>query len=128
MATAITVDNVNQTLNRTVVSGTITLTANYGGAGGHGDTLSFLNQDSIKSQTPPVHVEIFEVPPAGTSATGFVYNFSPGTDLGNGLLQVFGTGSTAAAKTPLTEYTQGDAYSAGLLAAVIKYEAVFSRL
>lgn len=126
MATAITIDNVNQTLNQTVISGAIVLTGNYGGGATHGDTLSFLNQDSIKSGSPPVLVEIFETPPAGTSATGFRYTFSPGTDQGNGALQVFGTGAAAGAASQ--EYTQGSAYSAALLAAVIKFKAFFSRL
>lgn len=126
MAAAITITNVDNVQNEIIVSGTIALTGNYGGGATHGDTLSFLNQDSIKSGSPPALVEIFETPPAGTSATGFRYTFSPGTDQGNGVLQVFGTGAAAGAASQ--EYTQGSAYSAPLLAAVIKFRAFFSRL
>lgn len=126
MATAITITNVDNTQNRVHVSGTITLTDNYGGGATHGDTLSFLNLDQIKSENPPLRVEIFEAPAAGTSATGYSYSFSPGTGLDNGVLQVFGTG--AAAGDPAQEYAEGTAYDAALLAAVIKFEATFQRL
>jgi hypothetical protein len=128
MATTITIDNVNQTLNQTVISGTIALTGNYGGASTHGDTLSFLNQDSIKSGSAPVQVRVFETPPAGTSASGFEFSFSPGSDQGNGVLQVFGSAATAGANTPGSEYTQAAAYNAALLAAVLKFQAFFPRL
>ena len=125
MAAAITITNVDNVQNEIIVSGTIALTANYGGGATHGDTLSFLS-DSIKSGSPPTDVRIYEAPAAGTSATGFNYSFSPGTDSSNGVLQVFGTGASAGAASQ--EYTQGSAYSAPLLAAVVKFKAWFPRL
>lgn len=127
MAAAITITNIDNTQDRIIVSGTIALTANYGGASTHGDTLNFLS-DSIKSGSPPTDVRIYEAPPAGTSATGFNYSFSPGANASNGVLQVFGSAAVAGANTPGSEYTQAAAYNAGLLAAVVKFKAWFARL
>jgi hypothetical protein len=127
MAAVITITNIDNTQNEIIVSGSIALTGNYGGGATNGDTLSFLS-DSIKSETPPTCVSVYEAPPAGTSASGFNYSFSPGTDPSNGVLQVFGSAAVAGAKTPGSQYTQGDAYNAGLLAAIVKFRAYFPRL
>jgi hypothetical protein len=116
MPAVITITNVSENLNRFVIDGTITLTGNYGGASSHGDVLSFAGQDQIKSQQVPTFVYITEQPAAGTSATGDTFNFSPGSTQANGVMQVFVAGS---------EYTQGSAYSAGLLGAVLKFQAEF---
>lgn len=108
-----------------IISGSIALSGNYGSGSSHGDTLSFLGFDLIKSSYPPLRVEFFETPAAGASASGFVLQFNPGTTQGNGVLQVF-TG--AAAQSPLTELTQGSAYPAGLTGAVIQCRAWFQNL
>jgi len=128
MAVAVSITSVDFTGNQLLVSGTLTLTGNYGSSGSHGDTVSFLGFDQVKSSYPPNSVSIFETPAAGTSASGFVYSFSPGTTQGNGVMQVFGTPATGGATTPLTEYTQAAAYSAGLLAAKISFRAWFPNL
>lgn len=97
------------------IYGTITLTGNYGTAGSHGDTLSFLN-DIVKSNQAPVVVEINEAPPAGTAANGYIFTYNPGTSQNTGVLQILNN---------LAEYTPGSAYSPGLLAATIVFRAVF---
>ena len=120
MAAVITItDATDTTQNEQIVDGTIALSGNYGGASTHGDTLSFAGFDQIKSSQVPRKVEIFEAPPAGTSATGDTFQFSPGTTQANGVMQVFAAGA---------EYTEASAYSAGLLAAVLRFRAWFPSL
>lgn len=123
MSIAIAITNVDVTQNQLIVDGTLTLSGNYGGGATHGDTLSFAGQDQIKSSQVPTFVEIWEAPPAGTSATGYWYNYSPGSTQANGVMQVFGTG--AAAGNASQEYTQGSAYSGALTGAVIRFRAYF---
>lgn len=106
---------IDATLNKFLVEGTITLAGNYGGAATHGDTLD-LSQLGIPANTVPTRVEIFEAPPAGTAPTGYLFIFCPGTTQANGVMAIF---------DHLTEYTQGSAYSAGLLAATLKFRAEF---
>jgi hypothetical protein len=118
----VAVTGVDATEKHLIVDGTLALSGNYGGGATHGDTLSFAGFDAIKSSSVPARVEIFEAPPAGTSATGYVYNFSPGTTQANGVMQVFTGG---AAQSGLTELTQGSAYSAGAQAAALKFRAFF---
>lgn len=105
-----------------VVRGTIALTGNYGGGATHGDTLN-LGFYGVQSNLPPLEVEIFEMPPAGTAASGFIFGYAPGTNPQNGVLTVQQTG--AALSGPLAEYPQGTAYSAPLLAAVLHFRATF---
>ncbi len=83
-----TITNVDATLNSFIVEGTLTVSASYPGSG-NGDVLSFAGFDQIKSQSPPRRVDIKEQPPAGTSASGLIYNFSVGTTQANGKMQVF---------------------------------------
>lgn len=130
MAAAVTITSIDSTQNQYIVSGSIVLTGNYGGASTHGDTLSFAGASNITipSQSLPTQVEIYEMPAAGTSATGFQYGFALGTTQANGVMQVFGTPATGAATTPLTEYTEAAAYSAGLLAAKLFFTAYFPSL
>lgn len=125
MSIAVALTNYDTTQNEIVVDGTLTLTGNYGGGSTHGDTLNLSGLD-IKSGSVPTRVAIWEAPAAGTSATGYSYNFSPGTTQANGVMQVFGTGASSGAAG--TEYTQGSAYSAPLLAAVVKFKAWFASL
>jgi len=101
------------------VDGTIALTGNYGGGATHGDTLNLTQLgDLLKSSQLPDKVEIWEDPPAGTVPTGFQFVFCPGTTQSNGVVSILGTG--AAAGGPAQEYAEGTAYSAALLAAVLR--------
>jgi hypothetical protein len=68
-------------------------------------------------------VEVWEDPPAGTVPTGYTFTFCPGTTQQNGVLNILGTG--AAAGGPAQEYTEASAYSAALLAAVLRIRAWF---
>jgi hypothetical protein len=121
MAVAVRIKNVDIGLNTYQVVGTLTLTGNYGGAATHGDVLNWTQAVGVDlpANGVPLLVDIFEAPPAGTAPNGYIFNFNPGTNQTNGVLGILNN---------LTEYTQGSAYSAGLLAAVIMFEAIFARL
>ena len=111
-------NNPDTTGREIIVDGTIALTGNYGGAATHGDTLNLTQlQDLAKSSQFPTQVEIWEAPPAGTAPTGYIWTFCPGTTQLNGTLNIM---SGVA-----TEYTQASAYSAALLAVVLKIRAYF---
>jgi hypothetical protein len=120
MAATVTVDKLiarNETDSQyQEVRGTITLSGSYGGTTTHGDTLSFAGIYGIQSRSIPVEVDIFEAPPAGTAPNGYIFNFCPGTSQANGVLSIMNN---------LVELTQGSVYTAGLLAAVIKFKAFF---
>src|ERR1035438_3836366 len=104
--------NPDVTAREVITDGTIVLTANYGGAAAHGDTLNLQQlQDLAKSSQLPTQVEIWEDPPAGTAPTGYVFTFCPGTTQINGVLNITNN---------LTEYTQASGYSTVLLAAIIQ--------
>lgn len=96
------------------VYGFLTLTGNYGGVSTHGDTVDF-SKLGIPTQSLPRMVSIYETPPAGTAPNGYIFNYCPGTTLANGVVTILNN---------LTEYTQGSAYSAGLLAAVIRFQLI----
>lgn len=57
---------------------------------------------------------------------GFVYAYAKGTTIANGKMQVF-CETTVATNAPLLEYT-ATAASAGLLADVIRFHAIFKAL
>lgn len=111
----------DSTQSTQIARGTITLTGNYGSGTSHGDTLN-LALYGIQSNTPPVRVLIYEMPPAGTAPTGYDFEYTVGSNPSNGQLFIKGG---AAAGAPGQEYTQGSAYSAALLAADLFFEAVF---
>jgi hypothetical protein len=120
MATAIALNEnipTDTTQSTQIVRGSITLTGNYGISGGHGDILSFANIYGIQSRSLPVDIIISETPAAGTAPTGYIFGFAPGTTNANGKLTIM---SGVA-----TEYTQGSAYSAALLAAKLYFVAAF---
>lgn len=120
MAIAVSITGTDFTAgNEIVLLGTLTLTANYGGGATNGDTINFSGLDQVKSSSVPTQIDIYEAPAAGTAATGYSFIFAPGTTQANGVVQLFnGT----------TQYTQGSAYSAGQLGAVIKFRAYFPNL
>ena len=101
--------------NKFIVEGTLTLTANYGGAATHGDTIN-MSALGVPSNAVPDWVQIQEATPAGTAPTGYLFIFCPGTTQANGVLSIWNN---------VTEYTEGSAYSAGLLAAVLEFRAEF---
>ena len=104
---------VDATLNHYIVKGTIATSGSVP-ASGHGDPLSFVQSAMATSATPmpnvtsvPDWVEVYEAPAAGTSASGYFYNFAPGTNLTNGKVQIF---QSAASAAPLSE-VQGTAWA-----------------
>lgn len=121
MALAITADEVFPSLALLDVYGTITPSGDYAT---HGDTLDFSSLSSVPSSTIPVQVEIYETPAAGTSQSGYVYGWCPGTTLANGKMTVFESAGSAA---PLAELAAG-AYPAGITGAVLKYHARFKKI
>jgi hypothetical protein len=109
--------NPDVTAREVIVDGTIALTANYGGASTHGDTCNLQQlQDLAKSSQLPTKVEIWEDPPAGTAPSFYQFVFCPGTTQLNGVVSI---GSN------LVEYTEAAAYSAALLAAVLRIRVWF---
>lgn len=99
-----------------IVRGTIALTGNYGSGTSHGDVLN-LALYGVQSNNPPLRVLIYEQPPAGTAPTGYQLGYAPGSNPSNGQITIM--------SAPATEYTEGSAYNAALLAAVIYFEAIF---
>ena len=123
MAAKVTISGVLSTPDITekqlFIDFTVTLTGNYGGGATHGDTLNLQSLgDALKSTQLPTWVEFEEFPAAGTAPTGYLFGFAVGTTQANGLLTIFNN---------LAELTQGSAYSAGLLAAVIRGRAWFPK-
>jgi hypothetical protein len=111
--------NPDTTGRQVIAEGTIALTGNYGGAASHGDTLNLTQLgDALKTSNLPTLVEVWEAPASGSVPTGFTFTFCPGTTLANGVLNILGTGTAAGG--PAQEYTQASAYSAALLAAVLR--------
>ncbi len=103
---------VDATQNDVIVYGSIVLTGSYPTTG---DVMDLSKFSQIPSNALPDWVEFEEAPPAGTSPTGYEYIYCPGATLALGQVAIFnGT----------TEFSAG-AYSAGLLAAVIKFRAYF---
>jgi len=112
---------IDATRSKLVINGALTLTANYGGAATHGDTMS-LQSPFIDSDLLPESVRVYEQPPAGTAPLGkYIFVFCPGTTQANGVLFIYDTSTDA-------EYAEGGAYNAGLLAAVLRFEAIFPKL
>lgn len=108
--------------NELIIYGTITLSGSYVA---HGDTLSLLGFDEVKSSYPPIMAQIWEQPAAGVTASGYTLIFVPGTTQGNGVIQIFDSGG--AAGNPGAELAAG-AYPAGLTGAVIKCRVFFLSL
>ena len=113
---------IDNTRAMIIVKFTIAVTGSYAT---HGDTLSFSGFDDVKSNEPPLFVKIFETPASGTSASGFVYEFIPGTTLANGVVQIFGSGASSG--SALTELAAG-AYPAGITGASLNCLAYFISL
>ena len=123
MATAYTADYMTVNAGEVIVEGTIVLTGDYGGASTHGDTLDlsavYYQGLALPVSGLPIFYSIVEMPDSGTAPTGYIFGYGIGTTLANGVLTVMAS---------TTEYTEASAYSAGLLAAVIKARFVFKSL
>ena len=123
---------VDKTRSRINVSGTLTLTGNYGSASSNGDTINFA-LPQIQTASLPEEVTIWEnvgssAAGVGNTPLGYVYNYVQGTTLANGLLQVVGTPSSGGALVGGLQFTPGNAYSTGtpsLSGAVLKFRATF---
>ena len=103
--------------NQFVVDLNITLTGNYGTGASNGDTLA-LGGLGIPSTLPPILVEIYEAPAAGTVPNGYIFNYNPGTTINNGVMTLMNN---------LAQYTPGSAYSGALLTAVLRARAYFTK-
>lgn len=112
----------DSTLNQSKIIGTIALTGNYGGGATNGDTfdITALNYggQGLDFKTIP-HINLYEEPAAGTAPSGYVFTYCPGTTQANGVIAIMSN---------LTQYTQGSAYNAALLAANIRFEIEAVRL
>ncbi len=92
MAIAVAVDQsiipdpIDKTLKQACVHLVLTLTSTYPT---NGDTLSFLGVPGIPGNLPPNRVEIYEATPAAGPASGYSFVFLPGSNLGNGLMEIF---------------------------------------
>ncbi len=98
-----------------------TLVVNAGDYAAGGLVVDFTTLTAVKSSLVPssAAVQIWGV-------AGFVYAYAPGTTIANGKMQVFAE-TTVATNQPLLEYT-ATASSAGLLADVIRFHAIFKAL
>ena len=118
---------IDNTQRREIVEGTLTLTANYGGVSSHGDTVNFAVA-GIKSDYPPVFVEVTENQGAGNAPLGYMYIYNNGTTGANGVLTILGTGASSGQGG--TEITEGSAYSTftpSLNNAVLRFRAAFAK-
>jgi hypothetical protein len=108
-----------------IVQGVLAISASPATYVTGGIPCSFAGSDDIKSSAPPDTVDVKSQPAAGTSPSGYVYQFCPGTSQANGLLAIL-TG--AAAQSPLTELTNGASIPAGVSGDTIYFKAQFPRL
>lgn len=124
MATSVTQENIfagsDVTQGQQILYTTIVLSGNYGTASSHGDVLNLSQLKSLLSSKVPIHADIDEQPAVGTAPSGYSFVFQPGTTLANCGLSVMNGAAT--------EYSQGSAYSAPLLAAVIKMRIWLPRI
>ena len=96
--------NVDHTKNKIIVDGTVTLTGNYGTAGGalpHGDTLDLSNLGIPSNRVGAVYLWASKTQGAAPLFDFYVYN--PGTNISNGVVQII---------VGAAEMTPGAAYAA----------------
>ena len=97
----------------------LALSANYGGAATHGDTLNFGGAGSafeIASDQLPLWVDVFEMPASGTQPSWYNGVYCPGTTRDNGVVAFALAG---------TEFTGGNPYTGALAAATFFAVACF---
>lgn len=121
MALAVTVTQVDFTGKNYLVHGTIVPSGSYAT---HGDTLDLVSA-LVPTNQVPLSVRISEQPSQGTSQSGYVYGFCPGTTAANGAMTVFLGG--AATGDPLAELAAG-AYPSAVTGATIVFDAIIPRI
>ena len=83
--------------NFNVFEAIVPLTTSGSYTTGGGDTLNLIG--IVPSNSVPVFVDIQEMPPAGTVASGLEFRFAVGTTQANGKMQAFQTAGSNAATT-----------------------------
>jgi hypothetical protein len=101
MSVAVTIDSIvavdpgagiDFTQSAELVSGTLTLTGNYGDhSPANGDTLDFTGFDKIKSQQIPLWVRIFQYPASPNAPVHYSFLYGYGSDQSDGVLIVIDT-------------------------------------
>ena len=113
---------IDSTQNRFSVFGQITVSGSYVV---NGDTLDLSQLDTYgggpSTLAPPYSVQIWEQQSGGNS--GWVYNFIPGTNLTNGVVQLFGT--NGAAGSGLAQ-PGAVTYASISVPATLYFEAIFA--
>lgn len=112
VATYTTVDQGAQ-----IMTGTLTFTGNYGTSTSHGEVfdLSQLAYQKLGLQVSPGVIplcEFFETVPAGTLPSGYNFLYCPGTTIQTCQIAIL---------NGLSEYTEGSAYNAALLATTVSF-------
>src|SRR6185369_7081551 len=80
---------IDFTQSAEIVSGSLTLTGNYGNhSPANGDTLSFAGFDKIKSQQVPLWVRIFQAPTSPNAPVHYSFIYGYGTTQANVVLIV----------------------------------------
>lgn len=126
MAIAVTIDSSYQAYTNTtsaeqVVTGTLTLSGNYGATSPsdtHGDTCSFANIYGIQSRSVPSQVLVYQQPASGTAPGNCTGVYCPGSTIANGVVSFANAG---------TELTRGSAYTGATSTAVWKFRATFPK-
>ena len=127
MALAVTATSTTMNQSELVVNFKVVASGNYTTGG---DTLAFTSSimpvgQSLPATLPPRFVEIQSANSAGDS--GYIYAYKPGTTPANGLMQVFGTGTST--QLPLNEIPGSPtAYPAAVTGDVIIGRAYFAKL
>jgi hypothetical protein len=82
-------DGIDFTQNTELVSGTLTLTGDYGdGSPANGDIIDLTGFDRIKSQQVPLWMFIFQYPVSPNAPVAYSFLYGRGTDQSNGVLIV----------------------------------------
>ena len=115
MSMTAVVTNVDATLNKFIIDGTVTLAGSYVAGG---DVLSFVSEQ-IKSNAVPTKVTLWSTITGGNAMVLDYYKFLPGTTQANGLAQI----STGGAEIGATAYaTTAPCNAAGY---VLHFQAEF---
>ena len=107
------------------VYGTVAISASPATYATHGIVMD-MSKLNIPSSSVPAFVEVISAPASGTSPSGYVYQFCPGTTQANGNLCIFQTGS-ATTGVPLGELAAA-AIPAGVSGDAISFVAYFKKL
>ena len=118
-----TITSTSRNQDNLIVFGTIAVSAGTDTYATGGLVCSFAGLDTLKtSATKPVWISIMSAPAAGTSPSGWLYNYCYGTSLATGKVAIFGSNSSA---TNLAEYGNGSALTT-VATDVITFRAEFT--